>query len=103
MVSSQEPNAHKLCVGLARTYKYNYRYCTVRYIRHIIQGGGAYLRTVFSVQKSLGIIWRIYAVHTANFCIYAVFPYSVQNRILNCTAQAQVRIPAGTVIFALWG
>ena len=40
MVSSQEPNAHKLCVGLARTYKYNYRYCTVLYIRHIIQGGG---------------------------------------------------------------
>jgi hypothetical protein len=27
----------------------------------------------------------------------------VQNRILNCTPQAQVQIPAGTVLFALWG
>ena len=52
MVSSQEPNAHKLCVGLARTYKYNYRYCTVRYIRHIIQGGGGRIYVPYFLYKN---------------------------------------------------
>jgi hypothetical protein len=67
----------------------------IRYgIYAVYRGGGAYLRTVFSVLEiDEGIIRRK----------YAVFPYknTVQNCISNCTPQTQVRIPAGTVTLAL--
>jgi hypothetical protein len=41
--------------------------------------------------------------HVLAFAQITLCNNTVQNRISNCTPQTQVRITAGTVLFALWG